>query len=115
MVRDLDLQVKAWPHPTYLDVAEHTGMLVALGLPTHLLHPVENPYAVRLGACRPEQSAFEYTVRGVRAGVFTDSLRAALEDAGPARVPWSALMRRVRDRVMTLYPSQQGALVPAAV
>src|SRR5690606_2717594 len=85
MVRDLDLKVKAWPRPTYLDVAEHTGMLRALGLPVDILHPIENPYALRFAACRPEQSAFEYTAHdGRRAGIFTDSLRAALEEAGPA-------------------------------
>lgn len=107
MVRDPDLRVKGWPHPTYLDVAENTGMLRALGLPTDILHPIENPYAVRLGACGPEQSAYEYTVRGVRTGVFTDSLRAALEEAGSGRVTWLALMQRIRDRVMTLDVGQR--------
>jgi hypothetical protein len=107
MVRDLDLRVKAWPYPTYLDIAEHTGMLKALGLPTHILHPLENPYAVRLNACRPEQSAYEYTVGGVRAGIFTDSLRVALEEAGSARVTWSVLVQRIRNRVMTLEVGQR--------
>jgi hypothetical protein len=108
MVRDPDLQVKAYPHPTYLDVAEQTGMLRALGLPVDILHPVSNPYAVRIMACRPEQSAYEYTAAdGVRKGIFTDSLRLALEEAGSARVSWSTLVRRVRQRVMTLEVAQR--------
>src|SRR5690606_22969497 len=70
--------------------------------------PIANPYAVRLSACRPEQSAYEYTARdGMRAGIFTDSLRVALEEAGSARVSWSVLMRRIRQRVTTLEVAQR--------
>lgn len=108
MVRDPDLRPRAIPRPTYLDVAEHTGMLRALGLPVDILHPIENPYALRLAACRPEQSAYEYTAQdGLRTGIFTESLHRALEEAGQARVNWATLMRRVQQRVMTLEPSQR--------
>lgn len=108
MVRDSDLKAKALPRPTYLDVAEHTGMLRALGLPVDTLHPIANPHALRLAACRPEQSAYEYTARdGLRTGIFTESLRRALDEAGQARVSWATLMRRVQQRVLTLEPSQR--------
>ena len=107
MVRDNDLRVKAYPHPTYLDVGEHVGMMRALGLQIELPHVVANPWAVRLLACAPWESAFEYTSKGQSTGILTDSLRHCLALAGPARVPWRMLIQGVRNRVSTLAFGQR--------
>jgi Caspase domain len=114
MSRRHDLRVKALAHPTYLDVAEHIGMLKALGLPEERVDPVSNPYAVRLVACAPWESAYEYTNNdGVRIGIATDSLRIALAEAGTAKVTWTALVQRIRGRVSTLFAQRPEVEGPA--
>jgi hypothetical protein len=111
MVRNDGLRVRALPHPTYLDIGEHLGMLRALGLPTDLAHPISNPDAVRLVACAPWESSYEGTNnRGLEVGLLTDSLRVALDEVGPARVSWATLVQRIRDRVSTLEPLQRPAV-----
>jgi hypothetical protein len=114
MSRRPDLRVRALYHPTYLDVAEHDRMLRALGLPEDLTDPVSNPDAVRLVACAPWESAYEYTNdTGLRIGIFTDSLRIALDEAGPARVAWNALVQRIRGRVSALFGQRPEVEGPA--
>jgi hypothetical protein len=108
MSRNHDLRVRAWPHPSYLDVDEHLGLLHAQGLQVDLPDAVQNKDAVRVVACAPWESAYEYTnSHGVRTGILTDSLRIALEEAGTARVSWSTLIQRVRNRVSTLALGQR--------
>jgi hypothetical protein len=108
MVRNNDLRVKAHPYPTYLDIGEHVGMMRALGLQIELPHVVANPWAVRLLACAPWESAFEYTDnKGMSTGILTDSLRHCLAQAGPARVPWRMLIQGVRNRVSALAFGQR--------
>jgi hypothetical protein len=108
MVRDNSLRMKALPHPSYLDVGEHLGILRARGLPVDLPDVVANPWLVRLDACAPWQSAFEYRRRdGLTAGVLTDSLKLCVEQIGTARVPWSLVVQSVRNRVSTLFLGQR--------
>jgi len=108
MSRQVDLRVRALPHPTYLDVSEHNAMLRSVGLPVDVPDTVSNPYAVRLVACAPWESAYEYTnSQRLQAGVATDSLRVALEELGTARVDWTALIQRIRSRVEELAPGQR--------
>ncbi len=108
MSRDPGFQARALPHPTYLDIAEQLGALRAQGLRVDLPDPENNPYAVRLVACAPWESAYEYTnSHGARTGILTESLSVALREAGPARVSWAILIHRVRDRVTKLAYGQR--------
>src|SRR6266571_795022 len=92
MSRDRRLRVRALAHPSYLDVGVHLGMLQARGLPIDRPDAIGNPYAVRLVACAPWESAYEYAKQGGQyAGIVTDSLRIALEEVGDAPVTWSQL------------------------
>ncbi|MEU2561088.1 caspase family protein [Streptomyces longispororuber] len=60
------------------------------------------PYLVRLAASQQAGSAYEAPVDGdggrVR-GLFTDALAALLRDPRTGGLPWTVLLRRVRDRV----------------
>ncbi|MFL5980304.1 MAG: caspase family protein [Gaiellaceae bacterium] len=67
-----------------------------------------NPYAVRIVACQPEQSAFERQGHGV----LTESLAALLGEGG-AGVTWTVIGTLVRDRVVTLAPQQPEIEGPA--
>lgn len=107
MSRD-GLLPKALPHLTYLDVAAHVERLKRDGLRTDLRHAIGNALAVRVVACTPEQSAFEFTnEHNQPAGMLTDSLRVALEEAAGLPVSWATLIQRVRDRVLLLAPTQR--------
>jgi hypothetical protein len=66
------------------------------------------PFAVRLVACQPEQSAYErQSYRGCRHGVLTDALADALDQFGERNVPWHTLMDVVRRRVQAAVPQQR--------
>lgn len=67
-----------------------------------------NPYAVRVVACQPEQSAFERQGHGV----LTESLAALLTDGG-RDLTWTVIGTLVRDRVVTLAPQQPEVEGPA--
>ena len=76
-----------------------------------------NPYAVRIVACQPEQSAYERAsdLEPGTHGVLTESLAVVLDDIGKRRLSWAAIGRLVRDRVVSLAPQQQPAVEgPAA-
>jgi hypothetical protein len=112
-----DLIVKSLlrDHPavTYGSVGRHVGRLVAAGLPVRDRHPVSNPYAVRIVACSPAQSAWEAGNRdGVRMGLLTDALTRALARADGVRVSWATLLdairREVQDRAPTQRPEAEG-------
>ena len=65
-----------------------------------------NPHAVRLVACQPEQSAFEFpSARGGRHGALTDALASVLEELGDAPVSWSVIGELVRGRVRASCPN----------
>lgn len=106
MSRDPDLRVKALYRPVYADITEHVARIrrdeqyrpAVLG----------NPDAVRVVACAPDESAFEYTNgHGRRTGILTESLVTALAEAGDLPVTWSTLLTRVRHRVQLLSPNQR--------
>lgn len=67
-----------------------------------------NPYAVRIVACQPEQSAFESQGHGV----LTESLAALLADESTG-LTWTVIGMLVRDRVVTLAPQQPEVEGPA--
>jgi len=108
MARRGGLRPRALPHPSYLDIAEHIGMLRANGLQVELLPPVDNANAVRLVACAPWESAFEWTnASGTMVGLATDSFRVALTEAGAGRISWRTLAQRIRSRVSAVAENQR--------
>jgi hypothetical protein len=92
----------------YERLRAHLDRLREVGeLPADLWR-ASNPDVVRLSACAPEQTAFEYTgADGRRIGLFTESLVLALDAAGSAPVTWATVLDYVRGRVLTLAPSQR--------
>ena len=75
MSRDPSLRVKAVARTPYERLRAHVDRLRQEGLRTDLLRPAGNPHAVRVVACAPEQSAYEYDGDdGRRVGVLTESI-----------------------------------------
>lgn len=113
MSRDGDLVPRALPRPVdgaFRPTAEQVRAYNA-ALPSDVQagwNPLGNPNAVRLVACRPWESAYEYTNNQLqRTGVLTESLVQALNEFSNLPVSWSTLMQRVRSRVTMLVPSQR--------
>lgn len=108
---DLELVVKAQPRPVSYEVLmNHFEGLRSQHRNLSIWQPPGNPWAVRIVACAPEQSAYEYTnADGVRTGMLTDALVDALGEAqtGGLRVSWSTVTERVRQRVLTLMSAQR--------
>jgi hypothetical protein len=108
MSRDEDLRVKALVRPAYVDIAEHLSRQRHQGLDTTVRHVLGNQDAVRIVACGPEQSAYEYTNgAGRRIGILTESIALALAEPGGRPVTWAGVMREVRRRVQTMVPQQR--------
>jgi hypothetical protein len=112
MSRDADhgVRVRALPKRTpYQGLRDHIERLRASGeLDTGLLSATGNPKAVRIVACAPEQSAYEYEgVDGKQTGILTESLALALAEAGTQRVSWATVLDRVRRRVLAVLPYQR--------
>ncbi len=106
MSRDPDLRVKALYRPVYADITEHVARIRRDE--RYRPAPLGNPDAVRVVACAPDESAFEYTNRhGRRTGILTESLVMALAEAGDLPVTWSTLLTRVRHRVQLLSSNQR--------
>lgn len=114
MCRDRQFAVKAQPRAVSYDVlVDHVEGLQRRRRDLDAFDiwaPPGNPWAVRVVACAPEQSAYEYTnAGGNRIGMLTDALVEALADAhsGGLRVSWSRVIERVRQRVLTYLPAQR--------
>ncbi len=111
MSRDPAKVVKARPAPVpYEHVAAHLGRLRHDGRWLARWTPPGNPDAVRLVACAPEQSAYEYVnAAGLRTGLLTDVLVRTLAEAKSSDVPvsWATVADRVRRRVLALLPVQR--------
>jgi hypothetical protein len=105
------LVVKAQPRPVpYSVLVHHFEGLRQQGEHFDRWQPPSNPWAVRIVACAPEQSAYEYSnADGIRTGMLTDALVEALTYAhsGGLRVSWSRVVERVRQRVLTYLPAQR--------
>jgi hypothetical protein len=104
------VRVKALTKRTpYQGLRDHIERLRASGdLDTGLLSATGNPNAVRIVACAPDQSAYEYEgADGKQTGILTESLALALAEAGAQRVSWATVMDRVRRRVLALLPYQR--------
>ncbi len=72
--------------------------------------PPGNADAVRVVACAPEQSAYEYAVADGRSmGMLTEALTLALGEAreGGLTVSWATVLERVREQVLTIMPTQR--------
>jgi hypothetical protein len=94
--------------PTYQAVQAHVTTLTAAGLAVDRRSLVSNPYAVRVVACSPSQSAWEGSNRGgVQMGLLTDALSRALREGQELRVNWSTLLAAVRRDVQDLAPTQR--------
>ena len=86
-------------------IREHAA---ALGAETAAGGLTTNPDAVRVVACQPEQSAFEFpSARGGRHGALTDAFASVLEELGPAPVSWRVVGELIRRRVRALVPEQR--------
>jgi hypothetical protein len=106
MSKDPDLRVKALYRPVYADITEHVARVRRDE--QHRPAVLGNPDAVRVVACAPDESAFEYTnSHGRRTGILTESLVTALSEAGDLPVTWSTLLTRIRHRVQLLSPNQR--------
>jgi hypothetical protein len=108
MSRDAGMTPKALPRPWVVGIEPHLLALRAAGLPVDRIAPESNPDAVRLVACGPRQSAFEYTTAdGRRMGMLTESLVPAIREAAQQRMTWAQLGRHVQRRVLGLAPTQR--------
>lgn len=108
MSRDIDLIPKALPRPWYVGIATHLKRLEAQGHSFDNRHVESNPDAVRLVAASPNQSAYEYTnADNKRLGILTESFAIALNEAKMLPVTWDAIGKRVRERVLSIIPSQR--------
>ncbi|WP_199515182.1 caspase family protein [Nucisporomicrobium flavum] len=93
---------------TYESVERHVARLKAAGLQVERRHLISNPYAVRVVACSPSQSAWEGANRdGVRMGLLTDALARALRDTAGLRLSWATLLDAVRRDVQALAYGQR--------
>ena len=110
MARDEELRAKARSEPApYAWVREHIEGLRASGeLELDLTRSTGDREVVRIAACAPEQSAYEYQGAGNRRiGMLTESLAMALAEAGTEPVTWAAVLDRVRRRVLRFEPAQR--------
>lgn len=111
MSRDDRLVVKAQPRPvSYQLLTQHLEGLRRGADGFSLWQAPSNPWAVRIVACAPDQSAYEYTnAAGMPTGLLTDALVDALASAHgeDLRVSWSTVIERVRERVLTYMPVQR--------
>lgn len=106
--RGNDLVVKALHARAHLDVAEHLSRQRRQGLDTAARHVLGNQRAVRIVACRRDQSAYEHTdAAGRRVGVFTENLARTLTETGDQPATWAGLLPRIRERVRDVVPWQR--------
>lgn len=107
MARNIDARPKSVDAKSFRmrGVREH---LEQLGGEAQLSGLVTNPDAVRLVACQPEQSAYEFpSARGGRHGALTDALATVLDGLGATPVSWAVVGDLVRRRVRALQPEQR--------
>ncbi len=111
MSRDPEKVVKARSAPVpYPHLAAHLDRLRREDPWLARWTPPGNPDAVRIVACAPEQSAYEYVnADGVRTGLLTDVLVRTLAEAKDSdlAVSWATVVDRVRRRVLALLPVQR--------
>ncbi|WP_117212328.1 caspase family protein [Allorhizocola rhizosphaerae] len=112
MSREDELQprVKALPRAVSYDIVMgHHETLLHRGAPRVDL-PESNRWAVRIVACEPDKSAYEYfNGDGIRIGMMTEALTQALTEAHEAglKVSWAGVAERVRQQVLAKMPAQR--------
>ncbi|TMQ15613.1 MAG: caspase family protein [Deltaproteobacteria bacterium] len=104
-----DAVPRALPHPLRLGFAAHLRALRArYGAAFDAVDPAGNPDVVRLAACGPDQSSFEYIGGdGEYHGVFTEALLQVLSEVGDTPVSWAALESAIRWRVQHRFSIQR--------
>jgi hypothetical protein len=110
MSRDGGLRLKAQSEPTpYEQVRNHIDRLSKAGLlDVTRFRTAGSERAVRIVACQPFQSAYEYTGRdGKQIGLLTEALTTALAAAGSESVSWATIMDSVRRQVIATTPGQR--------
>jgi hypothetical protein len=115
MSRDPRSTIKALPRTTFAGfrasydvVARHVEALRQDGLSMDLRQPLGNEHAVRIVACAPEQSAYEYINHEDKPiGVLTEALAGALDEALGVPATWSTVLERARRRVSARFPGQR--------
>jgi len=81
---------------------------IALSADMEIHGLVTNPDVVRVIACQPEESAFEFpSERGGHHGALTDAFASVIEALGEAPAPWTVVGELVRQRVRSLVPEQR--------
>ncbi|HET9626849.1 MAG TPA: caspase family protein [Kofleriaceae bacterium] len=110
MTRDAaahDLVPRALPNPIDLGFRAHLAALeAAYGAVS--IHPIGNPYAVRVVACGQSQGAFEHTnALGKRSGIFTQALLDLFAAVGDTPVSWAELGDALRHRVKRHHAFQR--------
>jgi len=81
---------------------------ISLGADKEIHGLATNPDVVRLIACQPEESAFEFpSDRGGHHGALTDAFASVIESLGEGSAPWSVVGELVRQRVRSLVPEQR--------
>lgn len=108
MSRDFDLIPKALPRTWFVGIASHLKQLSDQGITTNGFDVESNPFAVRLVAAGPHESAYEYTNdNGERIGLLTESFLIALDEAEGQKVSWRSFGTRVRERVLSVISYQR--------
>ena len=110
MSRDSSMRTRSLPElASYEALRAHIAKLRRDGtLPAEPSRSGGNPDAVRIVACAPGESSYEYRGRaGLRIGMLTEALVEVLAELGDERIAWAALMDRVRRRVLELEPAQR--------
>jgi hypothetical protein len=110
MSRDGGLRVKALAHLTpYEQLKNHIERLSRSGqLDTRRFRVAGSQRAVRIVACEPYQSAFEYAGPDKKPiGLLTEALTMVLAAAGSEPVTWTTVMDTVRRQVLQTTPGQR--------
>jgi uncharacterized caspase-like protein len=102
VAKSIDAQAKMF---RMRGIREHAAQL---GTAAEVGSLATNLDAVRLVACQPEQSAFEFpSARGGHHGALTDAFASVLEELGTTPLPWAVVGDLVRRRVRSLVPEQR--------
>ncbi len=110
MSRDRHLRVRSHDRSSpYPILMAHLEALQRRGQSLDRWDPMGNKHAVRMVACAPDQSAYEYNNdAGERNGMFTEALSELLtEAAATTRVTWATIIERVRRQVLLRMPFQR--------
>jgi hypothetical protein len=98
---------KSLPTSRHHDITQHIEQLRQEGRLRGDTFIEGNPYAVRVAAASPSESAYEYENEfGERVGALTEALVRAISEADGQDVSWRTTMLRVQELVNVNFPQQ---------